>query len=120
MIDRQERDRATLYYRTVIFTKAFSAAWHILTVRKVQDLSRNRETMKKTIQSVDQIAAIIRNYRKAKGLTQSDLAAASALGTRFVGDLERGKPTCEIGKTIHLLNMLGIELEINVRDSNNE
>lgn len=71
--------------------------------------------MEKTIRSVEQLAETIKDYRKSKGLTQSDLAGASALGTRFVGDLERGKETCEIGKTLHVLKMLGIETVLRSR-----
>ncbi len=48
-------------------------------------------------------------------MTQADLAGASGLGVRFIGDLERGKPTCEIGKTLQVLTMLGIELDARTR-----
>ncbi|HEY9777004.1 MAG TPA: helix-turn-helix domain-containing protein [Planktothrix sp.] len=68
--------------------------------------------MKKRVQSVEELAQFIRTHRKATGMTQVDLAGASGLGPRFVGDLERGKQTCEIGKTIHLLEMLGIRIEV--------
>ncbi len=68
--------------------------------------------MKKKIRSSYELAEFIRKHRKTLGLSQTDLAGASELGPRFIGDLERGKPTCQIGKTLQLLNMLGIELEV--------
>ena len=68
--------------------------------------------MRKRILSTRDLAEFIRKHRKALGLTQTELAGASNLGPRFIGDLERGKPTCEIGKTLQLLTMLGIELEV--------
>lgn len=73
-----------------------------------------------TIQSLDDLAEFIRKHRKSLGMTQADLAGASGLGVRFIGDLERGKPTCEIGKTLQALTMLGIELHVTTRTSTNE
>jgi y4mF family transcriptional regulator len=74
----------------------------------------------KTIRSVDELSQFIRQRRKSIGLSQVELAGASGLGVRFIGDLERGKPTCEIGKTLQALAMLGIEVRLNPRESINE
>lgn len=76
--------------------------------------------MKKAICSADDLAQFVRKHRKSLGMTQVDLAGACGLGPRFVGDLERGKPTCEIGKTLHLLTMLGIELTAITRTDSND
>ena len=35
----------------------------------------------------------------------------SGTGQRFVIDLERGKPTCQIGKTLQVLQALGLAIE---------
>jgi hypothetical protein len=37
-------------------------------------------------------------------------------GLRFIVDLEKGKPTCQVGKTLHVLQMLGFVLETTSRD----
>ena len=71
--------------------------------------------MTKTIASVDELAEFIRQHRKSLGMTQVDLAGASGLGVRFIGDLERGKATCEVGKTLQVLTMLGIEIQLRTR-----
>jgi y4mF family transcriptional regulator len=76
--------------------------------------------MKKKIRTTSDLAEFIRTHRKARGLTQTDLAGASDLGPRFIGDLERGKPTCQIGKTLQLLGMLGIELEVTAPTGNSD
>ncbi len=76
--------------------------------------------MAKTIRSVDELSQFIRQQRKSIGLSQAELAGASGLGVRFIGDLERGKPTCELGKTLQALAMLGIEVQLNPRESINE
>ena len=73
--------------------------------------------MKQRIQTPGDLAGYIRVHRKALGMTQAELAGASNLGPRFIGDLERGKPTCELGKTLRVLNMLGIELELSTPSS---
>jgi len=74
----------------------------------------------KTIRSVDELSQFIRQQRKSIGLSQVELAGASGLGVRFIGDLETGKPTCEIGKTLQALAMLGIEVQLNPRENVNE
>lgn len=61
--------------------------------------------------SPEALGELVRRCRKAQGLTQAELAGASGLGLRFVGEVERGKATCEVGKVLHLLAMLGLRLE---------
>ena len=51
--------------------------------------------------------------RKIQNFTQVQLAQLSNVGTRFLSDVENGKPTCEIDKVIKVLANLGIKLEIN-------
>jgi len=59
------------------------------------------------------IGKTIRDSRKKMGATQKDLALSSGTGVRFVIDLEKGKPTCHIGKVLTVLQTLGIELTLN-------
>ncbi len=58
------------------------------------------------------IGNVIRTKRKADGLTQADAAALCGVGARFLGELERGKETAQIGKVLRILNGLGLELQI--------
>ncbi len=58
------------------------------------------------------IGQIIRDERKMLGLRQDELAAASGVGLRFIVELERGKPTAQIGKVIAVLAALGCDLQI--------
>ena len=57
----------------------------------------------------------IRTRRKELNYTQSYLAEFTGLSVTFISDLERGKPTAEIEKTIRLINMLGMDLLIERR-----
>jgi HTH-type transcriptional regulator / antitoxin HipB len=58
------------------------------------------------------IGHLIRDTRKTLGVTQKTLALTSGTGLRFVIDLEKGKPTCEIGKTLTILQTLGITITL--------
>ncbi len=58
------------------------------------------------------IAAIVRATRKAAGLRQYELAGAASVGVRFIVDLEAGKPSAQIGKTLQVLAALGCSLDI--------
>lgn len=46
------------------------------------------------------------------GVTQKDLALTSGTGLRFIIELEKGKPTCQIGKVLTVLHTLGIKLSL--------
>ncbi len=59
-----------------------------------------------------EIGDIVRTTRKAAGLRQDELAGAAGVGLRFIVDLEAGKPTAQIGKTLQVLAALGCSLEI--------
>ncbi len=66
--------------------------------------------MRTAIHSTAELGAIIRTERKALGLTQDDLAAAGGLSLRFISELERGRATAGIGRVLHVLKMLGLEV----------
>ena len=57
------------------------------------------------------IGELVRNSRKSMGVTQRDLALTSGTGLRFIIDLEKGKPTCQLGKALTVLHTLGIKIE---------
>lgn len=59
-----------------------------------------------------QIGELIQSVRKHMGATQKDLAMTSGTGLRFIIELERGKPTCQIGKVLTVLNTLGVTLSL--------
>jgi y4mF family transcriptional regulator len=58
------------------------------------------------------VGQIIREERKAQGLRQAELAAASGVGVRFLVELERGKPTIQLGRTLTVLATLGCSIDI--------
>ncbi len=58
------------------------------------------------------IGKTIRTARKAQGLRQDELAAAANVGVRFLIELEAGKPTAQLGKTLSVLSALGIDVAL--------
>ena len=51
----------------------------------------------------------IKVKRQKDGLTQMDAAALCGVGTRFLSELENGKPSVELGKVLQVLKGLGLE-----------
>ena len=68
--------------------------------------------MKLLIKDVKQLGETIRKVRKAQGLTQEQLAAACGVGTRFVRELESGKESCHLDKSLRVVRMLGMDISI--------
>lgn len=62
------------------------------------------------VEDVDTIGRAIRQARKAQGLTQQELADVAGVGVRFLSELERGKPTAEIGLVLRVLADAGLTL----------
>lgn len=60
------------------------------------------------LRSSSDIGALVKRRRKSLGLTQIAVADQAGVGRRFLIELEDGKPTAQIGKTLRVLSMLGI------------
>ena len=58
----------------------------------------------------------IKERRRELGLKQKDVADATGFSVSFISDLENGKPTAELGKSIHIINMLGMDLNVDARE----
>ena len=76
--------------------------------------SLGRETMTK-VTNPQEIGQLIRQRRKAAGLTLKDAAGIAGVGVRFLSELERGKPTLQMGLAIEVLQLFGLELHIHRR-----
>jgi transcriptional regulator with XRE-family HTH domain len=52
--------------------------------------------------------ALIRNRRKSLKMRQDQLALATGVGRRFLIDLEAGKPSCQLGRSLLVAEALGL------------
>ena len=62
------------------------------------------------VRTVGDIGRAALRARKHSGFDQATAAGLSGVGTRFLGELERGKETLRIGLVLKVLGRLGLEL----------
>lgn len=67
------------------------------------------------ISDVGEIGRAVRAARKAQGLTQREFADISGVGVRFLSELERGKPTAEVGLVLAVLADAGYDIVLQKR-----
>lgn len=68
--------------------------------------------MIQTVSDPPALGRLVRETRRTLGLTQPKLALSAGVGVRFLVDIEKGKPTAQIGKIMRVLAALGIELQL--------
>src|SRR5438309_6401403 len=61
--------------------------------------------------------SLVRSRRKAMRMRQDQLALATGVGRRFVIDLEAGKPSCQLGRSLLVAKALGLDLAILASDA---
>jgi transcriptional regulator with XRE-family HTH domain len=54
--------------------------------------------------------SLIRSRRKALNMRQDQLALATGVGRRFLIELEAGKPSCQLGRSLLVAEVLGAGL----------
>jgi transcriptional regulator with XRE-family HTH domain len=64
------------------------------------------------IQSVRELAAVIRGLRREKGWSQATLASEAGVGREWIIHLEKARPTVELGLVMGTLKALGVRLNI--------
>lgn len=67
------------------------------------------------INSPEELGQYILNERKKLNLTQKEISEFTDVGRKFVLELEKGKPTAQIGKVFEVLKGLGLELYLTKR-----
>lgn len=67
------------------------------------------------ILNAEELGKTIRERRKTRGMTQSELAMYSNTGIRFISDLENGKPTIQIEKALTVLSILALDVYVEER-----
>lgn len=68
-----------------------------------------------SVRSARDLGRLMRSHRKSRGWTLQQLAGFANVSMRFLSELERGKETAEIGKALHALRLLGLEVVLSPR-----
>ena len=62
------------------------------------------------------LAAAVRQRRRSMGLTQAEVADLGGVSAKFLIEFERGKPSVRLDKVMDVLDVLGLELRVGVRE----
>jgi HTH-type transcriptional regulator / antitoxin HipB len=74
----------------------------------------------KPINELKELGMALRQARKKSALTQAKAAATCGVGTRFLSELENGKPTLHVGKVLQVLKNFGFVLLIKRKGFTND
>ena len=69
-----------------------------------------------TVRTSEDVGRLMRSHRRAKGLSLERVAGLSNVGVRFLSEVERGKPTAEMGKVLRVLLTLGLDVQVRSRE----
>ena len=65
---------------------------------------------RRTSDAASAFGSLVRGRRKAMKMRQDQLALASGVGRRFLIELEAGKPSCQLGRSLLVAEALGLRL----------
>ena len=72
-------------------------------------MANNESTVdRRALEMASAFGTMIRNRRKALNMRQDQLALATGVGRRFLIELEAGKPSCQIGRSLLVAEALGL------------
>jgi transcriptional regulator with XRE-family HTH domain len=67
-----------------------------------------RSVERRASEAASVFGSLIRGRRRALKMRQHQLALATGVGRRFLIDLEAGKPSCQLGRSILVAEALGL------------
>jgi transcriptional regulator with XRE-family HTH domain len=65
---------------------------------------------RRAAESASAFGSLIRNRRKELKMRQNQLALSSGVGRRFLIDLEAGKPSCQLGRSLLVAEAVGLRI----------
>lgn len=68
-----------------------------------------------TLKSVSDLGRLVRARREVLGMSLVDAAALCNVGHRFLFDLEHGKASIQMGRALHVVARLGIDVSAKAR-----
>ena len=114
-------DRGHLTTKTCLGRKMFPFGYIFLTFNHLQqniparEQSANMHNDESTVdhgsvETASSFGLMVRSRRKALNMRQDQLALVAGVGRKFVIDLEAGKPSCQLGRSLLVAEALGLKL----------
>ena len=79
-----------------------------------QNSCNRRNPMQIAVHSVADLGLAVRAVRRASDVRLDDFAATAGVSKQFASDVERGKPSVQLGLVLALLSELGIPLVLDI------
>lgn len=76
--------------------------------------------MRIPIETAADLGLVLRAVRKSSKVRLDDLAVIVGVSKQFASDVERGKATVQLGRTLQLLAELGVRLQVELPESAEE
>ena len=74
-------------------------------------MGKNQNTInRRAAETALAFGSLIRSRRKALNMRQDELALATGVGRRFLIDLEAGKSSCQLGRSLMVADALGLRV----------
>jgi transcriptional regulator with XRE-family HTH domain len=74
-------------------------------------MGKNQDTIdRRAAETALAFGSMIRSRRKALNMRQDELALATGVGRRFLVDLEAGKSSCQLGRSLLVADALGLRV----------
>jgi HTH-type transcriptional regulator / antitoxin HipB len=67
------------------------------------------------VKSPQELAQVVREQRKRRGLSQQRLAELVGVSRQWIVALEQGKPTAELGLVLQALSAIGLRVDVGDR-----
>lgn len=67
------------------------------------------------VRDASALGKFIRNWRKSQRITLTQAAGLAGVGVRFLHELERGKTTASLGKTLQVIDRMGLVVRVEPR-----
>ena len=71
-----------------------------------------RDALAKPLVTMVELGAYVRAIRAGLAIRQAELAARAGVSRQWLVALEQGRPTCEAGKVLRILETLGFEIVV--------
>jgi y4mF family transcriptional regulator len=68
------------------------------------------------VRTAAELGAMLRTRRKAKGLTQVELADLAGVSQRFISELERGRESTGLALVLRVCSRLALDVFVDVRE----